>query len=35
MRTLVFELVRSRNIPALLVTHDAADVADAALLTQI
>ncbi len=35
MRTLVFDLVRSRNIPALLVTHNAADVADAALLTQI
>jgi putative thiamine transport system ATP-binding protein len=35
MRALVFDMVRSRNIPALLVTHDAADVADAALLTQI
>jgi putative thiamine transport system ATP-binding protein len=35
MRTLVFDMVRQREIPALLVTHDAADVADAALLTQI
>jgi putative thiamine transport system ATP-binding protein len=35
MRTLVFDLVRSRNIPALLVTHNAADVAGAAFLTQI
>ena len=35
MRALVFDMVRQRNIPALLVTHDDADVADAALLTQI
>jgi len=33
MRDLVFGLVRSRNIPALLVTHDAADVADTHALT--
>lgn len=35
MRALVFGLVRSRQIPALLVTHDAADVADAHLVTQL
>lgn len=35
MRDLVFGLVRQRNIPALLVTHDAADVADPACLTQL
>ena len=35
MRTLVFGLVQSRQIPALLVTHDAADVADAHHLTQL
>ena len=35
MRTLVFDLVQARKIPALLVTHDAADVASAALLTQL
>ena len=35
MRALVFGLVRSRNIPALLVTHDAADVADPDLLTRL
>ncbi|MDZ7920331.1 ATP-binding cassette domain-containing protein [Rhodoferax sp.] len=35
MRTLVFGLVQSRQIPALLVTHDAADVADAQCLTQL
>lgn len=29
MRALVFGMVRQRNIPALLVTHDAQDVADA------
>jgi putative thiamine transport system ATP-binding protein len=33
MRELVFDMVRQRNIPALLVTHDAADVADAGCLT--
>ena len=33
MRTLVFGLVRRRQIPALLVTHDLADVADPAHLT--
>jgi len=35
MRALVFGLVRQRAIPALLVTHDAADVADARCLTQL
>jgi len=35
MRRLVFGLVRSRQIPALLVTHDAADVADPQCLTQL
>ena len=35
MRALVFGLVRSRQIPALLVTHDAADVADTQCLTQL
>jgi putative thiamine transport system ATP-binding protein len=35
MRTLVFGMVKARNIPALLVTHDAEDVADTACLTQM
>jgi putative thiamine transport system ATP-binding protein len=35
MRDLVFGLVRQRHIPALLVTHDAADVADTTCLTQL
>jgi putative thiamine transport system ATP-binding protein len=35
MRDLVFGLVRQRQIPALLVTHDVADVADPACLTQL
>jgi putative thiamine transport system ATP-binding protein len=35
MRDLVFGLVRQRRIPALLVSHDAADVADPACLTQL
>jgi putative thiamine transport system ATP-binding protein len=35
MRELVFALVRGRNIPALLVTHDAADIADPLHLTQL
>ena len=35
MRTLVFGLVQRRQIPALLVTHDAADVADTQCLTQL
>ena len=35
MRSLVFGLVRARKIPALLVSHDLADVADLALLTQL
>jgi len=35
MRVLVFGMVRTRNIPALLVTHDAADVADPALCTHL
>lgn len=33
MRTLVFDLVAQRGIPALLVTHDKADIADAGNLT--
>lgn len=35
MRTLVFGLVQQRRIPALLVTHDAADIAAADHLTQL
>lgn len=35
MRALVFKLVKARNIPALLVTHDEADVADVALMTRL
>jgi putative thiamine transport system ATP-binding protein len=35
MRELVFGLVRQRAIPALLVTHDVADVADAKRVTQL
>jgi putative thiamine transport system ATP-binding protein len=35
MRALLFGMVKARGIPALLVTHDAQDVADAAALTQI
>jgi putative thiamine transport system ATP-binding protein len=35
MRTLVFAMVQARGIPALLVTHDAEDVADAACVTRI
>ncbi|MDH4450210.1 MAG: ATP-binding cassette domain-containing protein [Rhodoferax sp.] len=35
MRALVFGLVRHRGIPTLLVTHDAADVADPNLLTHM
>ena len=35
MRTLVFGMVKARNIPALLVTHDAEDVADAGLVTRL
>jgi putative thiamine transport system ATP-binding protein len=35
MRSLVFGMVRARGIPALLVTHDAQDVADAGLLTRL
>lgn len=35
MRALVCGMVQSRNIPALLVSHDAADIADAALLTHL
>ncbi|RFO97534.1 ABC transporter ATP-binding protein [Rhodoferax lacus] len=35
MRALVFGLVSARGIPALLVTHDAQDVADAALVTRL
>ena len=35
MRALVFGMVKARGIPALLVTHDAEDVAHAAALTRI
>lgn len=35
MRALIFGMVRRRNIPALLVTHDRADVADAQALTRL
>lgn len=35
MRELVFGVIRKRNIPALLVTHDAQDVADSGLLSRI
>ena len=35
MRALVFGLVRTRQIPALLVTHDLADVANPAQLTHL
>ena len=35
MREFVFATVRSRNIPALLVTHDEADVADPQRLTRL
>jgi len=35
VRALVFALVRQRQIPALLVTHDEADVADPAHLTRL
>jgi putative thiamine transport system ATP-binding protein len=35
MRTLVFGMVKARGIPALLVTHDVEDVADAEALTRI
>ena len=35
MRSLVFGLVRARKIPALLVSHDLADVADLTLLTHL
>jgi putative thiamine transport system ATP-binding protein len=35
MRALVFGMVRARGIPALLVTHDAEDIADMAALTRI
>ena len=35
LRTFVFELVKQRHIPVLLVTHDAADIADPTHLTQL
>ncbi|MEJ7931096.1 ATP-binding cassette domain-containing protein [Ramlibacter sp. AN1015] len=35
MRALVFDTLRARGIPALLVTHDQADVADAQCLTRL
>ena len=35
LRQFVFQLVASRNLPVLLVTHDDADVADAAHLTRL
>lgn len=34
-RVFVFEHVRARNIPAVLVTHDAADIADPALVVEL
>jgi putative thiamine transport system ATP-binding protein len=35
MRALVFGMVKARGIPALLVTHDAQDIADGACVTRI
>ena len=35
LRAFVFDLVKKRHIPVLLVTHDAADIADAAHLTHL
>ena len=35
LRQFVFQLVASRNLPVLLVTHDDADIADAAHLTRL
>jgi putative thiamine transport system ATP-binding protein len=35
MRSLVFSMVAARGIPALLVTHDAADIADTTHLTTL
>lgn len=35
VRQFVFDLVRKRRIPALMVTHDDADIADSALLTRL
>jgi putative thiamine transport system ATP-binding protein len=35
MRALVFGMVKARGIPALLVTHDAEDIADATCLTRL
>jgi putative thiamine transport system ATP-binding protein len=35
MRTLVFGMLKARGIPALLVTHDAEDIADVACVTRI
>jgi putative thiamine transport system ATP-binding protein len=35
MRTLVFDTIAERNIPALLVTHDAQDVADTRLVSYV
>ena len=35
MRALVFGMIRARGIPALLVTHDEQDIADAACVTRI
>jgi putative thiamine transport system ATP-binding protein len=35
LRQFVFDLVASRNLPVLLVTHDDADIADAAHLTRL
>jgi len=34
-RTFVFEHIRARHIPAVLVTHDAADIADPALVVEL
>ena len=35
LRQFVFQLVASRNLPVLLVTHDDADIADIAHLTRL
>jgi putative thiamine transport system ATP-binding protein len=34
-RAFVFDHIRAQNIPAVLVTHDAADIADTALLIKL
>ena len=34
-RAFVFERIRARRIPTVLVTHDAADIADPALIVEL